>query len=414
MQMKRKAWSNMSQFSYEAINKLGKEVKGSVEASTEADVIYKLKQQGLTVVNVKPQSLLTQDINIQIGGYPTARDLSVMCRQFVSMNKAGVTILETLRMLYEQTENKRLKDAIREVRIGIEKGDTLAQALGDHPKIFPELMVNMVAAGEASGTLHVALERVSIQLEKSNKTQSLIKKAMIYPIAVFLVAIVVTVVMLVVVIPSYETMFADLGTELPGITKFYVSLSKMLINYWFIIVPIVAGIIGEIIAFAKTQAGKHVFGKLALKLPIVKNLIIKSASSQMARTLGTLLGSGVTLVEATAIVSDIMSNVYFKEAMKDASDQVSIGMPLSRPLEDCRLFPPMVYHMLRIGEESGNTEEMLDKLADYYDEEVEMAVQALMAAMEPMIIVVLAVVVGGLVGACMAPMLSMYTALDTM
>ena len=414
MQMKRKAWSNMSQFSYEAINKLGKEVKGSVEASTEADVIYKLKQQGLTVVNVKPQSLLTQDINIQIGGYPTARDLSVMCRQFVSMNKAGVTILETLRMLYEQTENKRLKEAIREVRIGIEKGDTLAQALGDHPKIFPELMVNMVAAGEASGTLHVALERVSIQLEKSNKTQALIKKAMIYPIAVFLVAIVVTVVMLVVVIPSYETMFADLGTELPGITKFYVSLSKMLINYWFIIVPIVAGIIGGIIAFAKTQAGKHVFGKLALKIPIVKNLIIKSASSQMARTLGTLLGSGVTLVEATAIVSDIMSNVYFKEAMKDASDQVSIGMPLSRPLEDCRLFPPMVYHMLRIGEESGNTEEMLDKLADYYDEEVEMAVQALMAAMEPMIIVVLAVVVGGLVGACMAPMLSMYTALDTM
>ena len=404
----------MSQFSYEAINKLGKEVKGSVEASTEADVIYKLKQQGLTVVNVKPQSLLTQDINIQIGGYPTARDLSVMCRQFVSMNKAGVTILETLRMLYEQTENKRLKDAIREVRIGIEKGDTLAQALGDHPKIFPELMVNMVAAGEASGTLHVALERVSIQLEKSNKTQALIKKAMIYPIAVFLVAIVVTVVMLVVVIPSYETMFADLGTELPGITKFYVSLSKMLINYWFIIVPIVAGIIGGIITFAKTQAGKHVFGKLALKLPIVKNLIIKSASSQMARTLGTLLGSGVTLVEATAIVSDIMSNVYFKEAMKDASDQVSIGMPLSRPLEDCRLFPPMVYHMLRIGEESGNTEEMLDKLADYYDEEVEMAVQALMAAMEPMIIIVLAVVVGGLVGACMAPMLSMYTALDTM
>lgn len=404
----------MSQFSYEAINKLGKEVKGSVEASTEADVIYKLKQQGLTVVNVKPQSLLTQDINIQIGGYPTARDLSVMCRQFVSMNKAGVTILETLRMLYEQTENKRLKDAIREVRIGIEKGDTLAQALGDHPKIFPELMVNMVAAGEASGTLHVALERVSIQLEKSNKTQSLIKKAMIYPIAVFLVAIVVTVVMLVVVIPSYETMFADLGTELPGITKFYVSLSKMLINYWFIIVPIVSGIIGGIIAFAKTQVGKHVFGKLALKIPIVKNLIIKSASSQMARTLGTLLGSGVTLVEATAIVSDIMSNVYFKEAMKDASDQVSIGMPLSRPLEDCRLFPPMVYHMLRIGEESGNTEEMLDKLADYYDEEVEMAVQALMAAMEPMIIVVLAVVVGGLVGACMAPMLSMYTALDTM
>ncbi len=153
---------------------------------------------------------------------------------------------------------------------------------------------------------------------------------------------------------------------------------------------------------------------MTLKIPMLKNMTVKSASAQMARTLGTLLGSGVTLVEATEIVSGIMGNVYFKEALKDAADQVSIGMPLSRPLEDCGLFPPMVYHMLRIGEESGSTEEMLDKLADYYNEEVEMAVQSLMAALEPMIIVVLAVVVGGLVAACMAPMMTMYTALDSM
>ena len=216
------------------------------------------------------------------------------------------------------------------------------------------------------------------------------------------------------VIPSDEAMFVDLGTELPGITKFYVALSDALINYWFIIVPVVAGIAAVIIYFAKTNAGKHFFGLLTLKIPMFKNMTVKSASAQMARTLGTLLGSGVSLVEATEIVSGIMGNVYFKEALKDASDQVSIGMPLSRPLEDCGMFPPMVYHMLRIGEESGNTEEMLDKLADYYDEEVEMAVQSLMAALEPMIIVVLAVVVGGLVAACMAPMMTMYTALDTM
>lgn len=404
----------MASYGYEAINKLGKEVKGSMEAHSEDEVKSKLKSQGLTVVMVKPQSIWTQDINIQIGGYPTARDLCVMCRQFVSMNKAGVTILGTLRMLYEQTENKRLKDAINEVRIGIEKGDTLAQALSDHPKVFPDLMVNMVAAGEASGTLHVALERVAVQLERSNKTQAMVKKAMIYPIAVLLVAIVVSIVMLVVVIPSYETMFADLGTELPAITKMYVAMSEILRGYWFIIIPVVAAIVGGVVAFAKTKAGKYTFGKLALTIPIIKNLTVKSASSQMARTLGTLLGSGVTLVEATEIVSGIMGNIYFKDALKDAADQVSIGMPLSRPLEDCGLFPPMVYHMLRIGEEAGSTEEMLDKLADYYDEEVEMAVQSLMAAMEPMIIVVLAVVVGGLVAACMAPMLTMYTALDTM
>jgi type IV pilus assembly protein PilC len=403
----------MAKYGYEAINKSGKEVKGSMDAADADEVKVKLRSQGLTVVSIKGQNILTQDINLQIGGYPTTRDLSVMCRQFVSMNKAGVTIMETLRMLCEQTENKRLKEALNAVRIGIEKGDTLAQALSEHPKIFPSLMVNMVAAGEASGTLHIAMDRVSTQLEKSSKTQALVKKAMIYPIAILLVSIVVTVVMLVVVIPNYQSMFVDLGTELPAITKFYVALSDGLINYWFIVIPVIAAVIAGIIAFSKTDLGKHFFGMVALKIPILKNMTVKSAAAQMARTLGTLLGSGVSLVEATNIVSGIMGNVYFKEALKDAADQVSIGMPLSRPLEECGLFPPMVYHMLRIGEESGNTEEMLDKLADYYDEEVEMAVQSLMAAMEPMIIVVLAVVVGGLVAACMAPMLTMYQALDT-
>ncbi|MBD5471257.1 MAG: type II secretion system F family protein [Lachnospiraceae bacterium] len=404
----------MAKFGYEAIDKLGKEVKGSIDAANEDEVKSKLRSQGLTVVSVKGQSVLTADINIQIGGYPTARDLSVMCRQFVSMNKAGVTIMETLRMLYEQTENKRLKEALNTVRIDIEKGDTLAQALAEHPKVFPDLMINMVAAGEASGTLHVAMERVSQQLEKSSKTQALVKKAMIYPIAVMIIAVVITIVMLVVVIPSYQSMFVDLGTDLPGITKFYVALSDGLINYWYIIAPVAAAIAFGIVAFSKTDMGKHVFGKLALTIPMFKDMTVKSAAAQMARTLGTLLGSGVSLVEATSIVSGIMGNVYFKEALKDASMQVSIGMPLSRPLEECGLFPPMVYHMLRIGEESGNSEEMLDKLADYYDEEVEMAVQSLMAALEPMIIVVLAVVVGGLVAACMAPMLTMYQALDSM
>lgn len=404
----------MAKYAYEAINKLNAEVKGITEGNSLDEAISKLKGQGLIIVSIKEQNILTQDINIQISGYPTSRDLSIMCRQFVSMNKAGVTIIETLRMLHEQTENERLKDALREVRISIEKGDTLAQAMAEYPKIFPSLMINMVAAGEESGTLHIAMERVSIQLERSSKTKALVKKAMIYPIAVFLVAIVVTVVMLVVVIPSYETMFADLGTELPAITKFYVGMSEFIRSYWFILVPIIAGIVVGIMAFAKTNMGKHVFGRLALTIPILKNMTVKSASAQMARTLGTLLGAGVTMVEATQIIADIMGNVYFKEALQDAADQVAIGMPLSRPLEESGLFPPMVYHMLKIGEESGSTEEMLDKLADYYDEEVELAVQSMTAAMEPMIIVVLAVVVGGLVAACMAPMLSMYTALETL
>ena len=403
----------MADYGYRAINALGKEIKGSIEADNKEQARQKLVKMKLTVLSITEQSMWTKDLNIQIGGYPTPRDLSVMCRQFSSMMRAGVGIIDCLRMLQEQSENQRIKDALKNVRVSVEKGDTLAGAMRVFPKVFPPLMVNMLAAGESSGNLDIALERMAVQYERSTKTQAMVKKAMIYPIVVFLVAIVVSIVMLVVVIPNYEKMFVDLGTELPWITVMYVNLSKVLRSYWYIIVPVIGVIIVSIYYFAKTDSGKHVFGKIVLTVPVFKNLTVKSASSMMARTLGTLLGSGVSLIEATGMVADVMSNVYFKEAMLDAKEQISIGMPLSRPLEDAGIFPPMVSHMVSIGEEAGTTEEMLDRLADYYDEEVEMAVQSLMAAMEPMIIIVLAVVVGGLLAACMAPMLSMYGALET-
>lgn len=404
----------MATYGYKAMNRLGKEVKGSIEAENKAQVKAKLNNMSLTPISITEQNIFTRDLDIQIGGYPKPRDLSVMCRQFVSMTRAGVSILDALRMLHEQTENKRLKEALKEVRVNVEKGETLSGSMRKFPKIFSSLMVNMVAAGESSGNLDTAMERMAVQYDRTNKTQSLVRKAMIYPIAICIVAIVVTIVMLVVVIPNYETMFADLGTELPAITVFYVNMSYAIRNYWFIIIPVVALLIFGVISFSGTDTGKHVFGKLALIIPVVKNLTVKSSAAMMARTLGTLIGSGVPLIDAVDMVSDIMQNVYFKEALQDAKEQIGIGMPLSRPLEECGLFPPMVYHMVHIGEESGSTEEMLDRLADYYDEEVEMAVQSLMAAMEPMIIVVLAVVVGGLLAACMAPMMTMYTALDSL
>lgn len=404
----------MATYGYRAITKAGKEVKGSLEADNKDLAMAELRRQELTIIDLGEQSFLTKDIDIQIGGWPKARDLSVMCRQFVSMTKAGVSILESLKMLCEQTENKRLQEALKEVRISVEKGETLADSMAEHPKVFPGIMINMVAAGEASGSLEIALERVANQLERSHKTQAMVKKAMIYPMAVCIVAVIVTVVMLVVVIPNYEDMFKDLGTELPWITQFYVNLSHGIIDYWFIIIPVIIAIVLGIRAFAKTDAGKHFFGKIALKAPLFGKLTTKSASSMMARTMSTLLGAGVPLIEAVDIVSGVMSNVYFKEAMEDAKEEITIGMPLSRPLQESGLFPPMVYQMIRIGEESGNTEEMLDKLADYYDEEVEMSVQSLMAAMEPIIIIVLAIVVGGLIAACMMPMMQMYTALDNL
>lgn len=404
----------MATYGYEAVDRSGKLVKGSLDADTKEAVNAELRKQGLTIVKLSEQNALTRDIDLDIGGKPSSRDISIFCRQFVSMTKAGVTILEALKMLCEQTENKKLQKALKQVRADVEKGETLSSALGAHPKIFPAIMINMVAAGEASGSLETAFDRVATQMERNTKTQSLVKKAMIYPIILFIVAIAVVIVMLVVVIPSYSTVFEELDTELPGITVAVMAASNFIQSKWPFILAAVAGVVFLIRYFASTNTGKHVFGKLALTIPAVKNLVTKSASSLMARTLSTLMGAGVPMVEAIDIVANVMSNVWFKEALQEARAQVVLGKPLSEPLETCGLFPPMVYHMVRIGEESGNVEEMLDRLADYYDEEVEMAVQSLMAVLEPMIILVLALIVGTLIGSVLAPMMKMYEALDKM
>jgi len=404
----------MAAYGYEALNSAGKEIKGSVEADNIEAARQALKKQGIQVINIKPQSALTKDINIKVGGYPKPRDMSVFCRQFVSMTKAGVTISEALKMLTEQTENDRLREAAEGVRVSVEKGETLASSLAMYPKIFPSLMVHMVEAGEASGSLDVALERMATQFEKSAKTASMVKKAMIYPIAVCIVALAVVVVMLVVVIPNYATMFDSLGTDLPALTKAVQAASNFIITKWFILVPAIIAIVVLVKMFAETDTGIHFFDKIKLTIPAFKNLEIKTASAQMARTLSTLLAAGVPLVDAVEIVSNVMSNVYFKEALQDCKNEIIIGQPLSRPLEQSGLFPPMVYHMTRIGEETGATEEMLAKQADYYEEEVEAAVASLMAAMEPVIIIVLAVIVLVLVGACMMPMLTMYETLNNM
>ena len=404
----------MASFGYVVMDGAGKESKGSIEADSIELARQELKKQGNTILDIKEQSILNKDINIKIGGWPKPRDLSVWCRQFVSMSKAGVTIIESLKMLSEQTENERLREASTKVRVSVEKGETLANSLAEHPKVFPSLLVNMVAAGEASGSLDVALERMSTHFEKASKTKALVKKAMIYPVVVICVAIAVVIVMLTVVIPNYTKMFADLGTDLPAITKAVQKLSDILIDKWMIIVPVLVIIVLCVKAFANTDQGRHFFHKLQISLPLIKTLIIKQSAAGLSRTMSTLLAAGVPLVEAVEIVVSTMDNVYYKEAMQNAKMEIMIGQPLSRPLEQCGLFPPMVYHMVRIGEETGNTEEMLSKLADYYDDEVEVAVQSFMAALEPLIIVVLAVIVLVLVGACMAPMLSMYQAMESL
>lgn len=404
----------MAAYGYEAIDKSGKIIKGSVEVGSLEQARAEIKRMGLVVVSITEQNALTKDIQIDLGGKPSARDLSVFCRQFVSITRAGVAILDAMKMLCEQTENGKLRKSLERVRVSMEKGESLAASLAEHPKIFPPIMVNMVAAGEASGSLDISMDRVATQFERNSRTQSLIKKAMIYPIVVFIVAIAVVAVMLLFVIPQYTVIFKDLDSDLPALTLAVVAASDFLKLKWYLVIAGVAAVILGIRSFAATNTGKHVFGKMAVSIPVVKELAVKSAASSMARTLSTLMGAGVPLIEAVEIVANTMGNILFKEALLEAKEQIALGVPLSEPLEKCGLYPPMVYHMIKIGEESGNIEEMLNKLADYYEEEVEIAVQSLMAVLEPMIIVVLAVIVGVLIASVLSPMMKMYDALDNL
>lgn len=404
----------MAVYGYEAIDKNGKTSKGSIDADSVGVARAELKRRNLTVVNIAEQSMLTRDINIDIGGKPTARDLSVFCRQFVSMTRAGVSILEAMKMLCEQTENKRLKKALESVRVSMEKGEPLAESLAKEPKIFPSIMVSMVAAGEASGSLDTSMDRVATQLERRSKTQGLIKKAMVYPMVLMVVAIAVVLIMLLFVIPQYSAIFETLDSELPALTEGVLKASDFVKARWYVLLAGVLFVVFGIRMFAETDLGKHTFGRAALSLPGLKELTAKSAAASMARTMSTLMGAGVPMVEAVEIVANTMTNIWFKEALLDAKEQIALGVPFSRPLEDCGLFPPMTYHMVRIGEESGAVEDMLDKLAEYYEEEVELAVQSLMALMEPMIIIVLAAIVSVLIASVLAPMMKMYEALDNL
>jgi type IV pilus assembly protein PilC len=393
------------------VDRAGKQKKGTMEAQTEERVKDFLKSEGLIPITIKEQSILSKDINIG-GKKVKARDLSVFCRQFNSILNAGVTILNALNMLSEQTENKVLREAIKQVQIDVEKGESLTVAMSKHAQTFPPIMIHMVEAGEASGSLEIAFERLAVQFEKQAKTSGLIKKAMVYPCVVVVVAIAVVIVMLVVVFPQFEDMFEQVGGDLPAITKIVISLSNFVKHFWWLLIILNIGLIVGFITFKKSENGQQFLSKLALNMPVVRGLTTKSSSATLARTLSTLLAAGITLVDAVEISSKVISNVIVRTALSDSVDEIKRGIPLSVPLQESGVFPPMLYQMTRIGEETGNIEGMLEKIADYYEEEVENTTAALTSLLEPMIIVVLGFLVGFILLSIYMPMLGMYSAIE--
>lgn len=404
----------MPSFGYLVADENGKERKGSLEAANIDQARNSLKSQGLVILRLSEQNALQKDIHIGLFHKIKPRDYSVFCRQMVSMLNAGVTIIDALGMLADATENKDLAKGIRDVQTSIQKGETLADSMRVQPKVFPMMLVQLVEAGESSGSLENSFARMANQFEKEAKIKSMIKKASIYPIIVCTVALIVVIVMLVWVIPGYTDTFDELGTDLPAITKMVVALSNAFVSYWYLILATVVLLIVAVRRYAKSDSGKQFFGKLAINIPLFGKLNVKTYSSLLARTLSTMIAAGIPLVEALGISARTMKNQLYRDAIIQAQEDVAKGLPLSGPLKYCGLFPPMIYHMTRIGEETGEIETMLERLADYYDEEVEVGTQTVMAALEPMIILLLAVIVIILVVAIMAPMITAYNAMDQM
>ena len=409
-----KRGESMPGFSYVAVDKRGKEKRGSLEAETRERALEQLKAEGLIPVSVREQGALNKEIDFSIGKKVKPRDLSVFCRQFVSITQAGVPMKEALQMLSEQTENKWLKCAISEVLLNVEKGNALADSMRSQPDIFPPMLVNMVEAGEQSGSLEMAFSRMAVHFEKEAKLKATIKKATIYPIILVIAAIGVIAVMLLFVIPIFIDMFADLDIEMPALTMFVMNSSKWMTSHWYVLLAIIVGVVVAYKLIYKTTQGRLTIDRIKMKMPLFGKLTVKTACSQFARTMSTLLMSGISTIDALETTSKIVNNIHYTNAMLKAREEVMKGIPLSEPLEASGIFPPMVYHMTGIGEETGNVEEMLEKMADYYDEEVEMTTQSVLAAMEPIIILFMALIIGTLVIAVISPIASMYNGLDNL
>lgn len=404
----------MAVYKYKVVDASGKAKKGEIEAQNQDQAVSKLKSDGFTVVSCSEAGAMDKDIEININKKIKPRDLSVFCKQFGSVLKAGVTIISALDMMGEQMDNKTLQRVLRETKMYVEKGGTLADGFRQHSKVIPPIMISMIAAGEMSGNLEVCFERLALQFEKDSKLQGKIKGALTYPIIVLIVAVIVVIVMVVAVIPAFSDMFADMGMELPAATKLLLWLSDLFRYRWWLVLIIVAAVVGAYKLFAASDIGKHVLGQFAIKVPIFGKLNVMSAAASTARTLSTLMASGIALVDAVDSVSEMMGNILFKEALLDAKNQIMKGVPLSKPIRDCGIFPSMLPQMIKIGEETGNIEDMMDKVADYYEEQVDMTTEQVTTAMEPLTMVVMAGIVGVIVAGVYGPILSMYNGMDNL
>ncbi len=395
----------MPTFTYTARDVRGDLKSATIDAATRDDVMAQLRKQRLNVVKI--------DENVpkkKGGGRVSMRDIVIFTRQFSTMINSGLPLVQALDILATQSENPALKEVTRQVVFDVESGNTVADALRKHPKAFTELYVNMVAAGEAGGILDTILMRLAVFMEKNDALVRKVKGAMIYPGVIMSVAGIAIVVLLIFVIPVFQNMFASVNMALPLPTRIVIGMSNFLKHYWWA----VFGGLGAGVYFLKkyyaTPAGKLSIDRLMLRAPVLGDVLRKSAVSRFTRTLGTLISSGVSILDGLEITAKTSGNRVIQDAIMESRASIAGGETISAPLKKSNVFPPMVISMISVGEQTGGLDEMLTKIADFYDEEVDAAVGGLLALMEPMMIVFLGVVVGGMVVAMYLPIFDMVNA----
>jgi len=398
----------MPTFTYSARPAAGGDVRtGEIELGSKDEVISYLHKQKLIPVSVREKE---KGINLQFGTGISTRDIVIFTRQFATMINSGLPLVQSLDILAEQTENQNLQKVIREILYDVESGNTLADALDKHPKVFTKLYVNMVAAGEAGGILDTILLRLATFLEKNDALIRKIKGAMIYPAVIFGVAFVAVVILLLFVIPVFEDMFAQAGVALPLPTQIVITMSEILQAWWWLLGLGLVALAFAIRAYYRTSQGELLIDKMLLNFPVLGDLQRKAAVARFTRTLGTLVSSGVSILEGLEITAKTSGNRVIHDAVMGSRSSIAGGETISGPLKESGVFPPMVVQMINVGEQTGGLDEMLAKIADFYDEEVDAAVSALLAAMEPIMIVVLGVVVGGMIVAMYLPIFDMIGA----
>ena len=391
----------MARFQWEATTRTGDKRKGVMEADSPQIVENRLRSDGLNIQKVKKEA---KEINLSFGSGVTPKDLQIFTRQLATMIDAGLPLVQCMEILGSQTPNKQFAKVLLGVKTSIESGSTFSDALGKHPKVFDDLYVNLVAAGEIGGILDTILNRLAIYIEKNVKLKGQIKSAMYYPVGILVVAIGVIAVMLIKVIPTFENMYASMGNaKLPGPTLVVIGFSHALINNFHIIIGvIVLAFIGVGMA-RRTPRGKQIFDRMMLNLPVIGPVLRKIIVARFTRTLGTLLSSGVPILDALDICARTAGNAIVEQGIMRARLKISEGHDMAGPLAESGVFPSMVVQMIGVGEQTGAMDAMLQKIADFYEEEVDAAVGALTSLIEPIMMAFLGIVVGGLIVAMYLP-----------